>query len=108
MSAWLKLVPAWVWLSIVLGLLAVVEEVRIAGLRGDLAAEQEASLADAAKLGAYRETRGNLLVQSAEQNQALAELSQAASDRAAQAKQAQGMPEPAPSRTAPKAGQTAP
>lgn len=87
--AWLRLVPAWGWLSIVLGLWTVIEEVRIAGLRSDLAAEQEARRDDAAKLGACRETRGNLLVQVGEQNQALAQLRQAASDRAAQAKQAQ-------------------
>lgn len=42
MAARLKLVPAWVWLSIVLGLLAVVEELRLASLRSDLATEQAA------------------------------------------------------------------
>ena len=44
MAAWLKLVPVWVWvwLSIVLGLWTVVEELRLAYLRSDLAAEQAA------------------------------------------------------------------
>ena len=42
MAAWLKLVPAWVWLSIVLGLWTVVEELRLANLRSDLATEQAA------------------------------------------------------------------
>lgn len=88
--AWLRLIPAWGWLSIVLGLWTVVEELRIAALRSDLAAEQDARREDAAKLGACRETRGNLLVQVGEQNQAMGQLRQAASDRAAQAKQAQG------------------
>lgn len=87
--AWLRLVPAWTWLSIVLGLWTVVEEVRIAALRSDLAAEQEARREDATKLGACRETRGNLLVQVGEQNEAIAQLRQAASDRAAQVRQAQ-------------------
>lgn len=88
--AWLKMVPAWGWLSIVLGLWTVFEEVRIASLRSDLAEEREARRDDAAKLGACRETRGSLLVQVGEQNQALADLQQAETERAARAKQAQG------------------
>lgn len=41
---WLKLVPAWVWVlvSIALGLWTVVEELRLASLRNDLATEQAA------------------------------------------------------------------
>lgn len=40
MTSWLKLVPAWLWLSIVLGLWTAVEELRLASLRSDLASEQ--------------------------------------------------------------------
>ena len=41
---WLKLVPAWVWglVSIARGLWTVVEELRLASLRNDLATEQAA------------------------------------------------------------------
>ncbi|WP_052081040.1 DUF2514 family protein [Pseudomonas sp. ML96] len=42
MVAWLKLVPAWAWLAIVLGLWTAVEELRLANLRSDLATEQAA------------------------------------------------------------------
>lgn len=42
MAAWLKLVPAWVWLSVVLGLCVVVEELRLANLRSELATEKAA------------------------------------------------------------------
>lgn len=42
MVAWMKLVPAWAWLSVVLGLWTVVEELRLANLRSDLATEQAA------------------------------------------------------------------
>ena len=88
--AWLRLVPAWAWWLLAIVLVAGGQQVRVDGLQSDLASEQDARREDAAKLGACRETRGNLLVQVGEQNQALAQLRQAASDRAAQAKQAQG------------------
>lgn len=40
--AWVRLVPLWAWLAFVLGLWTVVEELRLANLRGELAAEQAA------------------------------------------------------------------
>lgn len=40
--AWVRLVPLWAWLSIVLGLWTAVEELRLANLRSDLATEQAA------------------------------------------------------------------
>lgn len=40
--AWGRLVPLWAWLAVVLGLWAVVEELRLANLRGELVAEQAA------------------------------------------------------------------
>lgn len=87
--AWLKLVPSWAWWALALVLVAGGQQVRVVDLQGDLAAEQDARREDAGKLGACRETRGNLLVQVGEQNQALAGLRQSENDRAARAKQAQ-------------------
>lgn len=40
--AWVRVVPLWAWLAVVLGLWTAVEELRIASLRGELAAEQAA------------------------------------------------------------------
>lgn len=40
--AWVRLVPLWAWLAVVLGLWTVVEELRLANLRGELVAEQAA------------------------------------------------------------------
>ena len=40
--AWVRVVPLWAWLSVVFGLWTVVEELRLANLRGELAAEQAA------------------------------------------------------------------
>ena len=87
--AWLRLVPTWGWWVLALVIVAGGQQLRVGALQSDLAAEQEARREDATKLGACRETRGNLLVQVGEQNQALAQLRQAAGERAAQAKQAQ-------------------
>lgn len=87
--AWWRLVPAWGWWLLALSIVAGAQELRVRSAQSDAEMSQEARLEDAAKLGACRETRGNLLVQVEEQNQALAQLRQAASDRAAKAKQAQ-------------------
>ncbi|WP_052081016.1 hypothetical protein [Pseudomonas sp. ML96] len=93
MSAWLKLVPAWVWMALAgLALAAMaggVQQVRVVGLQGELESERGARLEDAGKLGACRETRGTLLVQVAEQNTAIAGLRSAAQSRAEAAKDAQ-------------------
>lgn len=40
--AWVRLVPLWAWLAVVLGLWTVVEELRLANLRGELVSEQAA------------------------------------------------------------------
>jgi hypothetical protein len=40
--AWVRVVPLWAWLAFVLGLWTVVEELRLANLRGELVAEQAA------------------------------------------------------------------
>ncbi|MDC7825256.1 hypothetical protein PQS90_08845 [Pseudomonas sp. BLCC-B13] len=93
MSGLLKLVPAWAWATLAGLLLATLvggaQEIRVSLLHKQLQAEQGGRLEDAGKLGACRETRGTLLVQVSEQNQALASLRQAAADRAALAEQAQ-------------------
>lgn len=93
MSGLLKLVPAWAWAALAGLLLATLvggaQEIRVSLLHKQLQAEQGGRLEDAGKLGACRETRGTLLVQVSEQNQALASLRQAAADRAALAVQAQ-------------------
>lgn len=93
MSALLKFMPAWVWATLAGLLLAAVvggaQEIRVSLLHKQLQAEQSGRLEDAGKLGACRETRSTLLVQVSEQNQALADLRQAESDRAALARQAQ-------------------
>lgn len=93
MSALLKFMPAWVWATLAGLLLAAVvggaQEIRVSHLHKQLQAERSGRLEDAGKLGACRETRSTLLVQVSEQNQALADLRQAESDRAALARQAQ-------------------
>lgn len=40
--AWVRVVPLWAWLAVALGLWTVVEELRLANLRGELVAEQAA------------------------------------------------------------------
>lgn len=77
------------YILLVLVLAICAQQVRVAALQGELAIEREARQEDAGKLGACRETRSHLLVQVGEQNQALADLRQAESDRAALARQAQ-------------------
>lgn len=86
---WLKLVPAWGW-ALLLGLLLVAgQQLRVSGLQGELEAERQARLDDAAKLGACRTTRTTLLGQVIEQNGALAELRAAEQERAARARDVQ-------------------
>lgn len=89
MTAWLKLVPSWLWWILALVVVAGAQQWWVAGLQGDLETERAARRDDAGKLGACRETRGNLLVQVAEQNQALADLRALADQRQETAKHAQ-------------------
>ena len=77
------------YILLVLVLAICAQQVRVVALQDDLTDEQDARREDAGKLGACRETRSHLLVQVSEQNQALADLRQAESDRAALARQAQ-------------------
>ncbi|MDT4819439.1 hypothetical protein FQZ97_525560 [compost metagenome] len=58
-------------------------------MQGEVVQAREDVSSQAEKLGACRETRGNLLVQVGEQNQALAELRRATDERQAKAVQAQ-------------------
>ncbi|SIR82785.1 hypothetical protein SAMN05878276_0428 [Aquipseudomonas alcaligenes] len=93
MSGLLKLVPAWAWAALAGLLLATIvggaQEIRVSLLHKQLQAEVDGRLEDAGKLGACRETRGTLLVQLSEQNQAMASLRQATAARAALAEQTQ-------------------
>ena len=89
MSAWLKLVPGWCWWVVALLLVGGVQQLRVVALQGDLVKAQGAERDAGERLAACRETRGNLLVQVSEQNQALAGLRQAGLDRQAIAKKEQ-------------------
>ncbi len=89
MTAWLKLVPAWLWWPLAVLLVAGVQQYRLNGLQDDLKAERDAATENFGKLSACRETRGNLLVQVGEQNGALANLSAAAEQRKELAESAQ-------------------
>ncbi len=89
MSAWLKLIPSWLWWLIALVVVAGAQQLRVSGLQGDLKTERAASTDTFGKLSACRETRGNLLVQVSEQNAALADLRVLANQRQERAKQAQ-------------------
>lgn len=89
MDAWLKLVPGWCWWALVLLLVGGGQQLRVVALQGDLAKAYGAERDAGERLVACRETRGNLLVQVGEQNQALAGLRQAALDRQAIAKKEQ-------------------
>lgn len=88
-SGWIRVVPAWCWWLLLVLVVGGGQQVRVMVAQGDLAAERDARRGDASRLGACRETRGNLLVQVGEQNQALAGLRQAEQERAARAQQAQ-------------------
>ncbi|WP_395503034.1 hypothetical protein [Ectopseudomonas mendocina] len=91
MSGWLKLVPPWIWVGVVLlwVVLSIALNVRIAGLRAELVEERGARIESAGKLGACRATRTNLLGQVIEQNGALADLRAAELERAARARDVQ-------------------
>lgn len=89
MTALAKLVPSWAWAVLAGLLLVVLQQVRVVGLQDDLAAERQARVDEAGKLGACRATRTNLLEQVIEQNSALADLRSAAEERARRAKDAQ-------------------
>ncbi|MFG5864179.1 hypothetical protein [Metapseudomonas sp. CR1201] len=83
---WLKVVPAWCWWALALLVVGGGQQLRVAGLQGNLAEAQGAARTSGEKLAACRETRSSLLVQVGEQNQALAGLRQAALDREAVAR----------------------
>lgn len=85
----LQVVPAWCWWLLALALVGGGQQLRVIGLQADLATERGAARAAGERLAACRETRGNLLVQVGEQNQALAGLRLAAEERQARAAQAQ-------------------
>ncbi|WP_312903874.1 hypothetical protein [Stutzerimonas nitrititolerans] len=89
MTAWLKLIPSWLWWLLALVVVAGAQQLRVSGLQGDLKTERAASTDTFGKLSACRETRGNLLVQVSEQNAALADLRALADQRQERAKQAQ-------------------
>lgn len=93
MSGLLKLVPLWAWVAlgglVLAGIVGAGQQVRVAGLQGDLDTERSARLAYADKLGACRTTRTNLLEQIIEQNEALAGLRVADQERAQRAQAAQ-------------------
>lgn len=93
MTAWLKLVPAWVWPWIVgLALVLAVgggQQVRVNSLQSDLTIERDARIEDAGKLGACRATRTNLLGQVIEQHVALADMRAAELERATRARDVQ-------------------
>jgi len=80
-TAWLKLLPSWIWWLLALVVVAGAQQLRVSGLQGDLKTERAASTDTFGKLSACRETRGNLLAQVSEQNSALADLSAAADQR---------------------------
>ncbi|MDT4847561.1 hypothetical protein FQZ97_816220 [compost metagenome] len=85
----LRLVPGWCWWLLAVLVVGGGQELRVSALQDDLAEAQGAERASGEKLVACRETRGNLLVQVGEQNQALAGLRQAALDRQAVARREQ-------------------
>lgn len=89
MSAWLKLIPSWIWWLLALVVVAGAQQLRVSGLQDALKTERAASTDTFGKLSACRETRGNLLVQISEQNTALADLRVLANQRQERAKQAQ-------------------
>ncbi|WP_312141123.1 hypothetical protein [Stutzerimonas nitrititolerans] len=89
MTAWLKLVPGWVWWMLALAAVAGAQQFRVSDLQDELKTERATSTDTFGKLSACRETRGNLLVQVSEQNAALADLRALADQRQEAAKQAQ-------------------
>lgn len=87
--SWLGVLPTWCWWLLALALAGGGQQLRVIGLQGELATERSAARDAGERLAACRETRGNLLVQVGEQNQALAGLRLAAAERQARAAKAQ-------------------
>lgn len=85
----LRLLPSWIWWLAALLIVGGVQQYRVASLQADLKKERAASTDNFGKLSACRETRGNLLVQVADQGTALADLRTAADQRKEKAQQAQ-------------------
>lgn len=83
--SWLGVLPNWCWWLLALALVGGGQQLRVIGLQADLSTERGAARDAGEKLAACRETRGNLLVQVGEQNQALAGLRLAAEERQARA-----------------------
>lgn len=88
MTAWLRLLPSWLWWPLALVVVAGAQQFRVSDLQGELKTERATSTDTFGKLSACRETRGNLLVQVAEQNTALGALTLAADERQARVGQA--------------------
>ncbi len=93
MTALLKLLPGWAWVAaaglVLAGIVGAGQQVRVAGLQGELADLRKVQLEDAGKLAACRTTRTSLLELTIEQNQALAGLRVADQERAQRAQAAQ-------------------
>lgn len=85
----LQVVPGWCWWLLALLLVGGGQQLRVIGLQADLATERGAARDASERLAACRETRGSLLVQVGEQNQALVDLRRAADERQVKAAQAQ-------------------
>ena len=78
-----------VWWLAALVVVGGVQQWRVSGLQDELKTERAATTDTFGKLSACRETRGNLLVQVADQNTALADLRTLADQRQERAQQAQ-------------------
>ncbi|TLX54849.1 hypothetical protein DN824_20415 [Stutzerimonas nosocomialis] len=89
MPSLIRAFPAWLWWLAAVALVGGVQQYRLSELQADLKTERDAATETFGKLAACRETRGNLLVQVSEQNQALADLRWAAAQRQAAAQLAQ-------------------
>lgn len=93
MTALLKLVPLWAWVAlgglVLAGIVGAGQQVRVAGLQGELGDLRKVQLEDAGRLAACRTTRTNLLELTIEQNAGLANLRAADQERAQRAQAAQ-------------------
>ena len=98
--AWVRVVPLWAWLAVVLGLWTAVEELRLANLRGELVAEQAAHSGYRAEV-AERDRRAAMAVLAENQRrqkaadesrrEALEQIEQAQADAAAAGATADGL-----------------
>ena len=98
--AWVRVVPLWAWLAVVFGLWTVVEELRLANLRGELVAEQAAHSGYRAEV-AERDRRAAMAVLAENQRrqkaadesrrEALEQIEQAQADAAAAGATADGL-----------------